>query len=213
MKIGVESSARPCIAGSRASARSPEAAAAEPEGDGASRLGISVSYLSQIETDGRPLTACRRAPRSPAAYPDPIGRGVDEDEGARACSPILPRRSPSRCYPEPAAARRRAGARDRAAAGAGAALRRAPRRLAPAPRSSSSGSTTPMTPVRRFGRPPAVGRGARLVPRRRQLCRPDRHRRGGDRQPRSRPVPSRWRPAICAIATRHRHRAHGEPWR
>src|ERR1700748_3243478 len=62
----------------------------------AQRLGISISYLSQIETDGRPLTAAvslALAATFPADW-----TGIDEDEGARllaglaeaAAEPLLP---------------------------------------------------------------------------------------------------------------------------
>jgi predicted transcriptional regulator/transcriptional regulator with XRE-family HTH domain len=66
----------------------------------ARRLGISISYLSQIETDGRPLTAAvslALAATFPADW-----TGIDEDEGARllaglaeaAAEPLLPEPPP-----------------------------------------------------------------------------------------------------------------------
>jgi XRE family transcriptional regulator, fatty acid utilization regulator len=66
----------------------------------AARLGISVSYLSQIETDGRPLTASVALALA-AAYPQEW-RGIDEDEEARllaglaeaAAEPLLPEPPP-----------------------------------------------------------------------------------------------------------------------
>ncbi|NIJ32069.1 helix-turn-helix domain-containing protein [Sphingomonas oligoaromativorans] len=66
----------------------------------AERLGISVSYLSQIETDGRPLTAAVALALA-AAFPTDW-TGIDEDEGARllaglaeaAAEPLLPEPPP-----------------------------------------------------------------------------------------------------------------------
>jgi len=66
----------------------------------AERLGISVSYLSQIETDGRPLTAAVSLALA-AAFPADWS-GIDEDEGARllaglaeaAAEPLLPEPPP-----------------------------------------------------------------------------------------------------------------------
>ncbi|WBO21166.1 helix-turn-helix domain-containing protein [Sphingomonas abietis] len=66
----------------------------------AQRLGISISYLSQIETDGRPLTAAVSLALA-AAFPSDW-TGVDEDEGARllaglaeaAAEPLLPEPPP-----------------------------------------------------------------------------------------------------------------------
>jgi XRE family transcriptional regulator, fatty acid utilization regulator len=66
----------------------------------AARLGISVSYLSQIETDGRPLTAAV-ALALHASFPTDWS-GIDEDEGARllaglaeaAAEPLLPETPP-----------------------------------------------------------------------------------------------------------------------
>ncbi len=66
----------------------------------AQRLGISISYLSQIETDGRPLTAAVSLALA-AAYPSDW-TGIDEDEAARllaglaeaAAEPLLPEPPP-----------------------------------------------------------------------------------------------------------------------
>ena len=67
----------------------------------AARAGISVSYLSQIETDGRPLTAAV-ALAFASAFPADWG-GIDEDEDARllaglaeaAAEPLLPEPPPA----------------------------------------------------------------------------------------------------------------------
>ncbi len=67
----------------------------------AARAGISVSYLSQIETDGRPLTAAV-ALAFAGAFPADWG-GIDEDEDARllaglaeaAAEPLLPEPPPA----------------------------------------------------------------------------------------------------------------------
>ncbi len=67
----------------------------------AARAGISVSYLSQIETDGRPLTAAV-ALAFAGAFPNDWG-GIDEDEDARllaglaeaAAEPLLPEPPPA----------------------------------------------------------------------------------------------------------------------
>jgi predicted transcriptional regulator/DNA-binding XRE family transcriptional regulator len=71
-----------------------------PQGEMARRLGISVSYLSQIETDGRPLTAAVALSLA-AAYPADWS-GVAEDEATRllaglaeaAAEPLLPEPPP-----------------------------------------------------------------------------------------------------------------------
>jgi len=67
----------------------------------AARAGISVSYLSQIETDGRPLTAAV-ALAFAGAFPTDWS-GIDEDEDARllaglaeaAAEPLLPEPPPA----------------------------------------------------------------------------------------------------------------------
>jgi len=71
------------------------------QGEMAARVGISVSYLSQIETDGRPLTAAVSLAFS-SAFPLEW-QGVDEDENARllaglaeaAAEPLLPEPPPA----------------------------------------------------------------------------------------------------------------------
>ncbi len=71
-----------------------------PQGEMAKRLGISVSYLSQIETDGRPLTAAVALALA-TAYPSEWS-SLAEDEGTRllaslaeaAAEPLLPEPSP-----------------------------------------------------------------------------------------------------------------------
>jgi predicted transcriptional regulator/DNA-binding XRE family transcriptional regulator len=70
------------------------------QGEMAMRLGISVSYLSQIETDGRPLTAAVALALA-AAYPADWST-IDEGEGTRllaalaeaAAEPLLPEPPP-----------------------------------------------------------------------------------------------------------------------
>jgi predicted transcriptional regulator/DNA-binding XRE family transcriptional regulator len=72
-----------------------------PQGEMARRLGISVSYLSQIETDGRPLTAAVSLSLA-SAYPSDW-TSVAEDEGTRllaglaeaAAEPLLPEPPPT----------------------------------------------------------------------------------------------------------------------
>ncbi len=67
----------------------------------AARAGISVSYLSQIETDGRPLTAAVALAFAGAFPADWVG--IDEDEDARllaglaeaAAEPLLPEPPPA----------------------------------------------------------------------------------------------------------------------
>ncbi len=71
------------------------------QSDMAARVGISVSYLSQIETDGRPLTSAVALGFAAAFPADWIG--VDEDEDARllaglaeaAAEPVLPEPPPA----------------------------------------------------------------------------------------------------------------------
>lgn len=68
----------------------------------AERLGISISYLSQIETDGRPLTAAVALALA-SAYPADWG-GIDADEDTRllaglaeaAADPLVPEPPPAR---------------------------------------------------------------------------------------------------------------------
>ncbi len=138
-------------------------------------LGISVSYLSQIEHDDRPLT--RRAARSPAkALSARMGGG----RGRR-------RRPQARCA---ARGRRRSAVRRRPASPRAARTRSA----SSSSRNSPTSSSRSMPPIaapgqrsadhrrgadrrHRRGQPPAVGGGARLVPRRGQLCRQHRPRR------------------------------------
>ena len=71
------------------------------QSDMAGRVGISVSYLSQIETDGRPLTSAVALAFAAAFPADWVG--VDEDEEARllaglaeaAAEPVLPEPPPA----------------------------------------------------------------------------------------------------------------------
>jgi XRE family transcriptional regulator, fatty acid utilization regulator len=91
-------SARSLYAGARVRAMRTQLRLGQSEM--AMRLGISVSYLSQIETDGRPLTAAVALALS-GAFPEQW-TGIDEDEEARllaglaeaAAEPLLPEPPP-----------------------------------------------------------------------------------------------------------------------